>query len=145
MSDIAQTPKGRAAMWWVIASETVIFGGFIACYLLYRARYPGWAESAAENSLPLGILNTFLLLAGGLCMARAGRHAQDRNTGKAALLVSATMLLALGFLGVKAAEYALKISHGHLPGTSLFWSFYFGLTGLHGLHVAAGIIAMAAV
>ncbi len=143
MIPLENVPKGRAAMWWVIASEVLIFGGFVTCYLLYRARYPEWAVTASENSIPLGSLNTVLLLISGLCMARANRHAANRNLGGVSLMISLTMLLALGFLGVKSVEYAHKIAHGHLPSTDLFWSFYFGLTGLHALHIVAGILAMA--
>jgi len=42
---------------------------------------------------------------------------------------------------VKGYEYSLKFAHGHFPGTALFWDCYFTLTGLHGLHVLAGILA----
>ena len=41
-----RVPAGRLAMWWVIASEVVIFGGLIAAYLLDRIRHPEWAALA---------------------------------------------------------------------------------------------------
>jgi cytochrome c oxidase subunit 3 len=137
-----RTPKGRAAMWWMVASEAVIFGGFIACYLLYRIRHPEWSAVAEHTSAPLGILNTFILLASGFFMAQASRQASKGNGGGAALQIVLTILLALGFLTVKGWEYSMKIEHGNIPGAHLFWDFYFGMTGLHGLHIVAGILAM---
>ncbi len=140
--NIGLTSKGRAAMWWMVASEAVIFGGFIVCYLLYRVRHPEWSAIAEHTSTPLGILNTLILLTSGLFMAQAARQAAQGKGGGAALNIVLTIVLALGFLTVKGYEYSLKIAHGNIPGSHLFWDFYFGMTGLHGLHILAGIIAM---
>jgi heme/copper-type cytochrome/quinol oxidase subunit 3 len=41
---------------------------------------------------------------------------------------------------MKAFEYSTEISHGFLPSSGIFWSFYYAMTGLHALHVLAGII-----
>jgi heme/copper-type cytochrome/quinol oxidase subunit 3 len=41
---------------------------------------------------------------------------------------------------MKALEYSTEISHGFLPSSGIFWSFYYAMTGLHALHVLAGII-----
>jgi heme/copper-type cytochrome/quinol oxidase subunit 3 len=53
------------------------------------------------------------------------------------------VLLGLGFLGVKAIEYTAEINHGFTPASGIFWSFYYGMTGLHALHVLAGIVVNA--
>jgi len=61
----------------------------------------------------------------------------------------ATIALGAGFLVVKAAEYAFKISHGYYPGSelalaspglSIFLSYYYALTMLHALHIVAGLV-----
>ncbi len=54
--------------------------------------------------------------------------------------MSLTSLLGLGFLVIKAFEYQHKIHEGLTISSSLFGSFYFTLTGLHGLHVIGGLI-----
>lgn len=135
-------PAGRAAMWWVIASEIVIFGGFIACYLLYRIRHPEWAEVASHTATGLGVVNTIILVTSSLFAARAQQAAERGNADRASYLLSWTMILAIGFLCVKSFEYMLKFLHGFTPGSHLFWGFYFGLTGLHIAHVIAGFTAM---
>ena len=50
-----------------------------------------------------------------------------------------TVLLGLAFLGIKAYEYSTELAKGFTPLTSLFWSFYYAMTGLHALHVLGGI------
>jgi heme/copper-type cytochrome/quinol oxidase subunit 3 len=51
-----------------------------------------------------------------------------------------TILAGLAFLGIKAVEYTGEIAHGYTPGAGIFWSFYYGMTGLHALHVIGGIV-----
>ena len=60
---------------------------------------------------------------------------------KTGLILILTILFGIAFLGVKAWEYSTKFAHGHFPGTGLFFDCYFILTGFHGFHVLAGIIA----
>ena len=57
--------------------------------------------------------------------------------------MGATVLLAFVFLGVKYVEYSQKIHAGHVPSTNNFYAIYFALTGLHGLHIVAGILVNA--
>jgi heme/copper-type cytochrome/quinol oxidase subunit 3 len=49
--------------------------------------------------------------------------------------IALTILLAFGFLGVKYVEWTEDFLHGLYPGTNMFFSLYFMMTGLHGLHV----------
>jgi heme/copper-type cytochrome/quinol oxidase subunit 3 len=73
-----------------------------------------------------------------IVMAHAATEENDYR--KVANFLGLTVLLGLGFLGMKAIEYTTEISNGFLPSSGIFWSFYYGMTGLHALHVLAGII-----
>ena len=50
-------------------------------------------------------------------------------------------MLAVVFLGVKSIEYAGEIRQGLVPSVNTFLATYFTLTGLHALHVIAGLVA----
>ena len=50
----AGIPTGRLAVWWVLASEIVIFGGLLGSYIMHRLAHPIWGEYAAHTSLPIG-------------------------------------------------------------------------------------------
>jgi heme/copper-type cytochrome/quinol oxidase subunit 3 len=142
---IADVPQGRLALWWVIASEVVIFGGLIACYVLYRVRHPEWGEAAAHTATQLGALNTLVLLTSSLTVVLAHVAATRRQTARVARYLAATIALGGVFLAVKAVEYTSELAHGFTFAAQLFWSFYYLLTGLHAAHVLAGMIAMAVV
>ena len=53
-----------------------------------------------------------------------------------------TFVLGLGFVGMEINEFAHLVSQGHGPGENAFLSSFFGLVGLHGLHVSAGLVWM---
>ena len=64
----------------------------------------------------LGALNTLVLLLSSLTMAWAIRAAQMDNRRLLIQMLSATMLLAAGFLVVKYFEYEHKFEYGIFPG-----------------------------
>lgn len=135
-------PNGRMAMWWVIASEIVIFGGLVCCYLLYRVRFPEWGEMAEHTSTPFGAFNTFVLLTSSYTVVLAHEAANRKNYAKIGRYMTMTILMGGLFLCVKGVEYYKEISHGFTMSSHLFWSFYFFMTGLHAAHVIAGMTAM---
>ncbi|MBP6669263.1 MAG: cytochrome c oxidase subunit 3 [Gemmatimonadales bacterium] len=143
--DIARVPSGRFAMWWVIASEIVIFGGLIASYVLYRIRYPGWAEFAHHTSTPLGALNTLVLLTSSYTVVLAHQASGRGDLAAVRKYLYITIGFGAMFLVVKSFEYTHEIRAGFTPTANLFWSFYYTMTGLHASHVIAGMIAMAVV
>lgn len=138
-------PSGRLAIYWFFAGEITIFGGLLACYILYRLHHPEWAEEAAHTLLMAGAINTVVLITSSLTVVLAQAAAVARDLGRAARLLGVTILLGAVFLGIKAFEYWHEIGAGMTPLKSLFWSFYYLATGLHAAHLAAGMIALAVI
>ena len=150
---ISVVPQGRLGLWILIAGELVIFGGLIACYLLNRLRYPEWAEQAAHTSTFFGALNTFVLLSSSFTIVKAHEAANKKNLKKVSLYMLLTIAGGLLFLVNKSIEYTHEIGHGFTMSSpvlqakgnyvgSLFWSFYYLMTGLHGTHVLVGMVIM---
>jgi len=138
---IQRIPPGRLAVWWFLASEVMVFGGLIGCFLLFQAAHGGFAREAAGHvKWRIGAFNTLVLLTSSLTMILAHGAAVARNTKRTRLCLLCTVLLGLTFLGVKGYEYTTEVREGFTPAAGLFWSFYFGMTGLHGLHVLGGIV-----
>lgn len=136
-------PTGRLAIWWVLGSEIVIFGGLLACYLLYRLKYDHWADHAAHTNTVAGAVNTFVLLTSSLFAVLAHDAAEQRKGPLAAGYLWLTIGGGLTFLVIKALEWTYEITHGFTIGANTFWSFYYTAAGLHALHVIAGMVAMA--
>ena len=55
-------------------------------------------------------------------------------------MLVATLLLGELFLGLELYEFRNLVASGHGWGESAFLSAYFALVGLHGLHVAVGLL-----
>lgn len=136
-------PTGRLAMWWVLASEIVIFGGLITSYLLFRMSNPEWGAEAEHTSIPAGAFNTFVLLTSSLSVVLAHAAAEDKKAYKAFRLLWYTIGGGFIFLLVKAYEYTTEITQGFTMFRNVFWSFYYIATGLHAAHVIAGMVIMA--
>ena len=133
-------PSGKLGMWLFLASEVMFFTGLLGTYIVLRARMGHWPHPGEELNVPAAALNTFILLTSSMTMALsvAAVHRADRV--RLRLFLALTILLGTAFLCVKGYEYSQKFAHGHFPGVSIFWDCYFTLTGLHGLHVIAGIL-----
>ncbi len=147
--------SGKLGLWLFILSEIMLFGGFLACYATIRwgssacaLGSPAWPKPGYTGGLFLATLNTVLLITSSFTMIRAClfARAQDHRY-RTNLMV--TMILGVAFLCIKGYEYHLKIHHGYFPGSdwmhanpgmTIFVSFYFVMTGLHGLHVLAGVL-----
>lgn len=140
-----EVPTGRLGIWWFIASEVVIFGGLITTYILFRWRHPEWGAEASHTVTAAGAFNTLVLLTSSLTVVLAHKAVSEGQLREAARLLGFTLLGGLIFLCVKTFEYAHEIGEGFVPARSLFWSFYYTMTGLHALHVAGGMVAIACV
>ena len=136
-------PTGRLAVWWVIGSEIVIFGGLLACYLLLRNLYPQWGESAAHTSTLAGGVNTFVLLTSSLFIVLAHHAAEHKKHMLAFVYIWLTIGGGLTFLIIKSIEWTYEISHGYTITANLFWSYYYTAAGIHASHVIVGMIVMA--
>lgn len=150
------TDIGRYGMWFFILSEIMLFGAFIAAYVMLRwgstvcaLGAPAWPKAGYLGGLTLATLNTLLLITSSFTMVRAVLASEEKNNVAFRRFMGATLLLGLGFLAVKIFEYYLKIHHGYYPrsefmeatpGLNIFISFYFVLTGFHGLHVLIGVL-----
>jgi len=135
-------PTGRLALWWILASEIVIFGGLLLSYLMHRLGHPEWANAAAVTMTWVGATNTFVLLSSSFTAVLAHQAAEHGDGPKAARLLMATMGGALTFLVIKSFEWGKEIGEGYTITSNGFWSFYYTAAGLHAFHVICGAIIM---
>lgn len=142
----------KLGMWLFLASEIMMFGALFVGAIVFLTLHPeAFREGSRHLNWQLGALNTFFLLTSGLTMGLAVHAAQNAQQAKVRANLVISIVLASGFLVVKTFEYASKFEHGTLPGkfftaqgftdpySHLFYSLYFVMTGLHGLHVLIGM------
>lgn len=133
---------GKLGMWVFLAGETMIFGGLMACYVLLAVARGGWGAEGAHVAWRIGGINTFVLFTSSLTAAFAQGAARARDSAGVKRYLGLTALLGLLFVVIKAFEYWGDVAEGFTPRTGLFWNFYYLMTGLHVLHLLAGVVVI---
>lgn len=130
----------KLGIWVFLVSEIMLFGSFIGSYLVLRLGSSGWPDPAKVLSTGLLGVNTFVLICSSLTFVFAVEAAKKGDAEKTRRYLLVTMALGALFLTIKAYDYGHLWHHGFKLTTNLFGSFYYLLTGFHGLHVLSGII-----
>jgi cytochrome c oxidase subunit III len=153
-----QEHAGRLGMWLFLGSELLLFAGLFALYFTYRSMYHhDFAEAVTHNNPVMGTINTVVLITSSFTVALSVHMMRVGRPRATLLLLIATMLFALAFMGIKAVEYWLHFEEGLYPGiyyaphierldnfgARTFFTLYYVMTGLHALHVIIGLGALA--
>lgn len=133
-------PNGKLGMWVFLASEVMFFTGLIGAYVVLRMGHPSWPGPEGHLSVPLGTINTLVLICSSTTIVMALAASQRGAMGVVRGWLLATILFGSLFLVIKGIEYSTKFHHHIFPSTSVFWSCYYTLTGFHALHVLGGIV-----
>ncbi len=133
----------KIGIWLFLASEVMLFGSLFSSYALLRSGADTWPRQSELLSIPLATLNTVVLISSSATMVMAWAALKVRNVARYRLFMGLTILCGAAFMVVKAIEYGDKFSHHLYPSTNNFIGIYFGLTGLHAMHVLGGMIVNA--
>jgi cytochrome c oxidase subunit 3 len=158
-----QREAGTLGMWVFLVTEIMFFGGMFFAYTLYRSKFPEAFASASNHlSLPLGAINTGVLILSSFTMALGVYSAQTGKRRNLVISLVLTILLGLTFLGIKAVEYHDKYVDHLIPGrlipgnpfnasgvhllpgaakqnVEMFYWIYFAMTGMHAIHMIIGV------
>ena len=122
-----------------IVSEVMLFGAFFATYIVLRVGSESWPRGWEIQNVPLGALNTIVLVTSSVTMVMAWASLERRDLAKFHRFIGVTVVLGGVFLVIKAFEYSAKFEHHFFPSTSTYLAIYFTMTGLHALHVIFGM------
>ncbi len=161
MSSPAATPHSahkdyegaKFGMWLFLFTEILLFGGLFILYSAYRAHYPlEFHEGGQHLNVFIGVGNTLILLTSSLMVAVSITAIQRGDRKTTVLCLVTTIVLGVWFLLNKYIEWTGEIRHGLYPnspilsqrphGDQIFFGLYYSMTGLHGLHVIAGILVL---
>jgi cytochrome c oxidase subunit III len=141
----------RIGMWLFIFTELFLFTGLFLVFTVYRHKYyEGFHLAAQELNVAIGTINSILLLTSGMTMGISYIATKKGDKKLSLLMLSITVLLGIIFLINKFFEWRVKFQHGLYPGSEslmnlshgdvMFFGLYFFMTGLHVLHLIAGLI-----
>jgi cytochrome c oxidase subunit 3 len=147
---------GKAMMWIFLLSDTFIFSCFLTSYMTVRMSTTlPWPDTSKVFGLKIGgvdvpllliAIMTFILITSSGTMAMAVNFAYRRDRLRTALLMLATAILGMSFVGMQALEWTKLIMHegirpwGNPLGAAQFGACFFMITGFHGAHVTVGVI-----
>lgn len=134
-------PNGKLGMWVFLASEVMLFGAFISSFIVLRMGSTNFGVPPHEiMGRPLATLNTFVLISSSAALVMALAAIQENDVKGFGRWMCGVLGLGSTFLVIKGFEYIHKIHEGLTISSSLFGSFYFTMTGIHALHMIAGLV-----
>ena len=105
-----QQEAATLGMWAFLLTEILFFGGLFLVYTIYRSWHPeAFAAASHHLDIPLGTINTAVLIGSSLTMALAVHSAQLNSRRGIIIFILLTMVLGGVFLGIKAVEYSHKL------------------------------------
>lgn len=144
----------KMGFWIFLCTELLMFGGLFVAYTYFRSLMPETFHAAHETlSIPLGTLNTAILIGSSFTLVMAIRSAQLSDHKWMMRYLWITLIAATAFMAIKLGlEWPSKFTDGTLPAKwytyenlrdvespHLFYGLYFVITGLHGIHVLIGM------
>jgi len=139
----------KLGMWLFIVSDTLTFSALLVSYAYVRLATPDWPRPfEIWPAIAKSSLMTFVLLSSSLTMVLAVAAAHRHDVKKAVRYLIFTMICGAAFVLIHATEWVTLFHEGVTPwsnpwGVPLFGGTFFGLTGLHMLHVTIGVAYLA--
>ncbi|HTH65663.1 MAG TPA: cytochrome c oxidase subunit 3 [Gemmatimonadales bacterium] len=139
----------KLAIWLFIMADAATFGAILFAYGYLRIGTPDWSRPFALTPTILNAaLMTLELLSSSVTMLLAVSAAQSGRTAVGVRWLGVTALLGTVFAALHLREWfamfhgGWSVSHNPMNGPAQFGATFFGITGLHLLHVITGVAAI---
>ncbi|MGR2679933.1 cytochrome o ubiquinol oxidase subunit III [Chromobacterium haemolyticum] len=129
--------------WFYLMTDCILFASAFAAYAVLFRNVAEGVSGKDIFDLQYVLVETAALLLSSITYGFAMIAGQKGNKSAVLGWLGMTFLFGAVFIGLEINEFHHLISEGHGPQVSAFLSAFFGLVGLHGLHVTAGLIWMA--
>ncbi|WP_445989625.1 cytochrome o ubiquinol oxidase subunit III [Chromobacterium haemolyticum] len=129
--------------WFYLMTDCILFASAFAAYAVLFRNVAEGVSGKDIFDLQYVLVETAALLLSSITYGFAMIAGQKGNKSAVLGWLGMTFLFGTAFIGLEINEFHHLISEGHGPQVSAFLSAFFGLVGLHGLHVTAGLIWMA--
>ncbi|HYE66503.1 MAG TPA: cytochrome c oxidase subunit 3 [Pyrinomonadaceae bacterium] len=129
----------RTGMWVALAAIAMMFTALTSAYIV-RA---GWSNDWRPIAMPRILwLSTALILTSSISFELARMFLKRENVGAYRRWLLLTVLLGLGFLATQLLAWQELISQGIYLASNPHSSFFYLLTGAHGIHLLGGVLAL---
>jgi cytochrome o ubiquinol oxidase subunit III len=128
--------------WIFILSDMVMFSALFAAYAVLRDNTAGGPTGAELFNLHSVFIETMFLLFSSYTCGLGALSAERRRPALFLMFAVLTFVLGAAFLFIEVGEFAAMVEKGAGPSRSGFLSAFFTLVGMHGVHVASGLLAL---
>jgi cytochrome c oxidase subunit III len=125
-----------------LGSELMFFSGLFAAYFTIRAGAKVWPPAGTELDTIRALIFSFVLLASSPTFQLGVWDVEKGDRRKARIWIVISFVLGLAFTINTLLEWHDFLGKGFAPHTNAYWSLFYIMTGVHGLHVALGLVAM---
>jgi cytochrome c oxidase subunit 3 len=126
-------------MWVALAPILMLFLAFTSAYVVRHGLAQDWTRVEIPRLL---WINTLVLLLSSAALQRARALSRAGDSARPWTLL--TLLLGLGFVAGQVMAWQELRAHGIGIASSPYSSFFYLLTGAHGVHLAGGLLGLAA-
>ena len=103
--------NAKIGIWLFLASEVMLFGALFSSYILLRVGAAPGAWPHGLLNVPIGTVNTLVLISSSITVVRAWAALKMNDIGKFKMFMGLTVLCALIFVCIKSYEYNDKFTH----------------------------------
>lgn len=133
---------GTLGMTVFLAALAVLFAASLVGYLVIRIRADTWPPEGTEG-LPAGLwVSTVVILGCSAAMHVAVKGIREGNRNRLIAGLAAALVLGVAFLGLQAWNWQQLLERNVSASRDLYGFTFYMLTGLHGLHVIAGLVPL---
>ncbi|HVF67672.1 MAG TPA: cytochrome c oxidase subunit 3 [Pyrinomonadaceae bacterium] len=125
-----------------LASILMMFTALASAYVV-RSGMPTSTDWRGGDMPSFVYVSTALIILSSLTFARAKSALRHKEPAAYRLWLGVTLLLGLGFLASQVLAWRELVGRGLYLASNPHSSFFYVLTGLHALHLAGGILALA--
>lgn len=128
--------------WIFILTDFIVFATLFATYAVLHNNTYGGAGIKDILDLPYVLGQSLIFLTSSLSYGLAVVALKKGELQRVMQWLALTFILGLLFVGLEYTEFARIIQNGHSWQSSAFFSSFFTLVGLHGVHVVIGLLWM---
>lgn len=133
------TAQYRIGMWVALAAIAMMFTALTSAYIVRAAGASDWRPLATPRVL---WLSTALIILSSITFELARRALKRRQDSAYSRWLLLTVVLGLGFLAGQFWAWRQLVGQGVYVNTNPHSSFFYLLTGTHGVHLIGGILAL---
>ena len=140
-AEILRSIDEREIGFWIyLLSDAIIFGLLFATYLIMVDGTAGGPTAHELFHLNTALIETVTLLCSSTTFSLASAGLKNGSRQRALGWLAVTLSLGAMFVAMEAIEFHSLLERGAGPDRSGFLSAFFTLVGIHGLHVAFGML-----